>query len=279
MRRLLILSLIIIATLSGCHKKISYKIIKPESVVWNPLTKTYLISNAGTGYILSLKDKYEFFVFNKKPLSSPKGMAIQGKTLYVADRTYLDGFDLQTGKRTYHFEVPDAIFLNDVATSPDGMVYVSDMERNCIFFINPATDKVDIYSNKNLTKPNGLYYFTRGEEPFLAYVCFKDKSVLEIINLKTKSLESVLNTEMPFADGITRESDGSWLISSWADSTVWRFSADFNQRSRLAEKYDSPADIFYSLENKELAIPSFNGNTVTFVTKVDTTAAKSKPQK
>jgi sugar lactone lactonase YvrE len=274
MRKLLIPILLLCALSFACSDKERYKLRNPESVVWNPVTKTYLISNAGGNNILSLKDKYEFFVFNKKPLGSPKGMAIADNTLYVADRNLLVGFDLKTGKRTYRLPIPDAVFLNDVAASNDGMVYVSDTEKNCIFLVNTETGKVETYRNKNMLKPNGLFFFYDEGNPSLAYVSFRDQAPLEILNLRTKALKVIPGTYMSFADGIARDREGSWLVSSWADSTVWKFSPDFTQRSRLEEKYDSPADIFFNSLNNELAIPSFNGKTVTFVAKVDTTGAQ-----
>lgn len=273
MRKLFIVILLFSALLVACADKERYKLRNPESVVWNPATRTYLISNAGGGNILSLKDKYEFFVFNKKPLTSPKGMAIANNTLYVADRNLLVGFDLATGKRNYKLQIPDAVFLNDVAASQDGMVYVSDTEKNCIFLVDTKSGKIETYRNRSMAKPNGLFFFYEEGDPSLAYVSFRNPAPLEVLNLRTKAFRVIPGTEMSFADGIARDQEGSWLVSSWGDSTVWKFSSDFTRRSKLEEKYDSPADIFYNTLNKELAIPSFNGKTVTFVAKVDTTAA------
>jgi sugar lactone lactonase YvrE len=276
MRNLIIILLVLSAFNLSCKKDSPYHIRKPESVVWNPVTQTYLISNAGSGIILSLKNKFEFFVFNKAKLVSPKGMAIQGNTLYVADLNRVVGFDLKKGKKTYELDIPGARFLNDVAAAPDNTIYISDTETNSIVILDPATNKLDFFRHKDLSRPNGLYFIRQDGTDFL-YICsFRPNAPVQLLNLKTRELTSIPKTETTNADGITRETDGSWLVSSWADSTVYKYSPDFSVRSSLQDKYRSPADIFYSLENKELAIPEFETNLIKFISQADTTTTKKK---
>jgi DNA-binding beta-propeller fold protein YncE len=275
LRKTILLLLIISAFLLGCPKKDPYKIQKPESVVWSPVTKTYLISNAGSGIILSLIDKYKFEIFNKFKLISPKGMAIHQNTLYVADVYRVVGLDLKTGKKTFLHKFPKSSFLNDVDTSPDGKVYVSDTQNNLLYILTPATDKVETIRDKALYRPNGLYYVKLDGAENLYIASFQPKAKIQVLNLKTKTITSLPGTEVPLADGITREIDGSWLVSSWGDSLIYKFSPDFTVRSSFYEKYRSPADIFYSKENKELAVPHFETNQVSFITQVDSTMADS----
>ncbi|HOD17951.1 MAG TPA: SMP-30/gluconolactonase/LRE family protein [Candidatus Cloacimonadota bacterium] len=274
MRKFIVILFTVMAVTLACQKEDPYKIINPESVTWNPATHTYLISVSGTGRILSLKDKSQFSVFNQKMLSSPKGMAVLNDTLFVADHTRLVGLNINNGKQLFAQELPNAKFLNDVTVAPNGTVYVSDNVANCIYIVHPASKQATVFKNKNLSAPNGLYYVQQNNKPLLYIVSFRQSAPVQILDLTNNSLTSVPNTEISLADGITRDENANWLISSWADSTIYRFNADFSQKSRLQEKYDSPADIYYNLENKELAIPEFNTNLIKFI---PSTEEKVKP--
>ena len=63
---------------------------------------------------------------NGATLNAPKGMALHGDTLFVADIDALRMFDKKTGKPLGAVAVtPKAQFLNDVAMGPDG-IYITD---------------------------------------------------------------------------------------------------------------------------------------------------------
>ena len=59
-------------------------------------------------------------------LNAPKGLAIVGDTLYAADVNAVRKFDRVSGKPTGVIELKGSSFLNDLASGPDGKVYVSD---------------------------------------------------------------------------------------------------------------------------------------------------------
>jgi sugar lactone lactonase YvrE len=280
LRKIMLLLIVVLLFASACQKKDPYKIRQPESVIWNPATRSYLISNSGTGIILSLVDKYEFFVFNKYKLNSPKGMAIQGNTLYVADNERLIGLDLRTGKKKFRLDFPASSLLNDVETSPDGKVYVSDTKNNRIIIVNPRTRKAEYITDKKLFKPNGLHYAFINEQQLLYIVSFHPFAAIQALNLKSRKLITIPDTQVAMADGITRDEFGFWLVSSWADSTIYKFNPDFSERSRIQDTFRSPADIHYNLVNRELAIPHFETNLVSFVMQLDSTQTNAlKPEK
>jgi DNA-binding beta-propeller fold protein YncE len=265
MRKLVIALFIILSVALSCKKEEPVRVNQPESVVWNPVTKSYLVSNVGNGYILSILDKNEFSVFNKSKLNAPKGMAIQGNTLYVADLTRLVGFALATGKQVFELPISGAAYLNDVACDADSMVFVSDTQKDFIAIVNTATKKVEFFRDEYLSQPNGIYFLRQDVTDFL-YICsFRPKAPIQVLNLMTAKLTSLPMAIVSNADGITREPDGSWLVSSWTDKTVYRFSSDFLTKSQLQGKYQSPADIYYSRENGELVIPEFETNLVDFI--------------
>lgn len=266
MRRVIIILFLLSSLTLSCKKENPYLLNRPESVIWNPATQSYLISNVGSGFILSLKDKQDFSIFNKANLDGPKGMAILGNNLYVADITRVVGFDLTTGEKTYEQKVPNASFLNDVTASDDKIIYVSDSDQSFIVMLNVVDKKMEIFEHENLIKPNGLYFLKTDKETLLYIVSMKNDTPIKVLNLGTEDLTDIPHTEMTRADGITRDKMGDWLISSWADSTVYKYSPDFLMRSTIKEKYQSPADIFYNPITDELAIPQMQLDIVNFIT-------------
>jgi len=276
MRKLIILLFIISLVALACKKENPYIIKNPESVVWNPVTNTYLISNAGSGNILALKDKQEFSVFNQTKLTSPKGMVVFEDQVYVTDVTQLVGFKLIDGKETFRCNVPGALYLNDIAVSNDNIIYASDTKSNSIVFFDPVNQKSDTFKHKDLAAPNGLYYVQQDSNSLLYIVSFRADAPIQTLNLTTREFKSIPNTNVSMADGITRDFDGSWLVSSWADKTIHKFKPDFSARTTLKDTVQAPADIYYCKVNNELAIPLFETNLVNFVTQIDTTKAKTK---
>src|SRR5689334_14856048 len=59
-------------------------------------------------------------------LNAPKGMAIKGDTLWVADINVVHAINKRTGASIRDVTIPNATFLNDVAIGPDGAVYITD---------------------------------------------------------------------------------------------------------------------------------------------------------
>lgn len=119
---------------------------EPESIVHDERHDVYLLSNVngramdndGNGFIsriapdgtvLALK-----WIDGRAPgvtLHAPKGMAIAGDTLYVADNGDAAGnvvrlFDLATGQPRGAIPIPGSLFLNGLAALPSGEVLATD---------------------------------------------------------------------------------------------------------------------------------------------------------
>jgi hypothetical protein len=61
-------------------------------------------------------------------------------------------------------------------------------------------------------------------------------------------------------DGVEIAKDGAIWVSSWADSSVYRYAN--GQGSNLIKSVPSPADIGYDARRNRLLIPIFTGNRV-----------------
>ena len=238
---------------------------RPESFIVDPATGTYYVSNINlakpdatklsrednNGYITLVNSKLEVlkhkFIEGGRDdvqLNDPKGMAIAGTTLWVADINTLRGFDTTTGKSvaTVPLKKLGAISLNGVAAGPEGVIFVSDFQKNKIFRIDTADGNAAsvLAEGNQLNNPNGLYW-DPGEQ--LLYVaCWKGGAVLTID--AEGAVGTFLSDPEQFSnlDGIDRDSVGNFYVSDYHNNAVYRISPELRVTA-LPVKVTTPADL------------------------------------
>jgi sugar lactone lactonase YvrE len=248
----------------------------PESVLWDPTADVYLVSNIDgsplakddTGFISRVTPDGEVtlrWIDGAKPeveLDAPKGMAIVGDTLWVADLTVVRTFDRTTGApRGKAIALEGATFLNDVVADGAGGVYVSDSGfkpgpegfapsgTDAIWHIDAGNVAKKIASGEALGRPNGLamdaqrlFVVTFGTGAFYRLA---DGAPADVLDPKAGSL-----------DGLVRLDDGSFLASSWERKAVLRGPAA-GPWVPVAENLESPADIGFDGKRRRLLVPLF----------------------
>ncbi|UJR80172.1 SMP-30/gluconolactonase/LRE family protein [Sandaracinus amylolyticus] len=149
----------------------------PESVLHDASDDVYLVSNIGgspfeqdgNGFVSRIAPDGTVIALRWiDGLDAPKGMAIAGDVLAVADLTVLRRFDRHTGAPRDAITIPGASFLNDVVAAPDGSFFVGDsgMARtddgfgpsghDALFRVAPDGAVTTIASGPELALPNGL---------------------------------------------------------------------------------------------------------------------------
>jgi sugar lactone lactonase YvrE len=152
----------------------------PESVLWDEQADVYLVSNINgepfaaddDGFIARVSpdgEKVDRLIDGADPavtLHSPRGLAVSGDRLFVADLTAVRVFDRTTGKPLGVIEVPGAVMLNDLAVRGD-RVLASDSglpaakqppsASHGVYEIDPASGTVTpLAVAPDLGRPNGL---------------------------------------------------------------------------------------------------------------------------
>jgi len=253
----------------------------PESVLHDPVADVYLVANINgspvdkddNGFITRLSPsgtveslKWIDGAAPNVTLNAPKGQAIRGDTLFVADIDTVRLFHRVTGAALGAWGVPGATFLNDVAVGPDGTVYVTDSGlrmgaegleptgTDAVYRFDSAGMPTAVVSGSELGAPNGVLAEAGG----LTVVTFGSGKVLTV--------DPVAGTWSPITsphgqfDGIERATDGTLLVSSWADSSVYRLGNA--EASRIVTGVPSPASIGYDATRNRVLIPIFTGNRV-----------------
>ncbi|TGQ86273.1 ATP/GTP-binding protein [Mesorhizobium sp. M8A.F.Ca.ET.208.01.1.1] len=138
---------------------------QPESALFDAANSRIIVSNIsgnpgdadGIGYLSVLSTEGKIVTQHwTDGMDAPKGMAIAGGKLYVADITKVRVVDLASGKLIASIVVPNAVFLNDMTSDQSGKVYVTDMLADTIYRIDG--DRPELFvRDAMLASPNGVF--------------------------------------------------------------------------------------------------------------------------
>lgn len=249
----------------------------PESLVHDEKRNILYVSNVNgspmekveNGFIskLSLEGEIVELKWFSESLWAPKGMAISGDHLFVADISRVVEIDLETGKLVNTFTVADAVFLNDVAADANGDIYISDMMTNTIHRIKDG--KIESWmTSEKLASPNGLTVvddqlvvgtwgvmdgegFATSIPGHLINVSLCDKGITD----RTSS-EPVGNL-----DGVERTADGSFLVTDWLAGKLLLIDSKGTVET-LLDLDQGSADHEYIQESGLVLIPMMMNNKV-----------------
>jgi sugar lactone lactonase YvrE len=183
--------------------------------------------------------------------------------LYCAAEGGVFGININNAQLEVQIPIPDAVFFNDIAWDGGRYIYVSDTNADRIIRIDRETRFNTILTGTGLREPNGLFY--DGENNQLLVVCMTINSPIYSINPDTGEMKVLRKTKLSNLDGIARDANGYWYISSRNTGTVYVFNKDLTGKPRtFIERQKGPADIYYHAKENAIAIPNFNGNILKF---------------
>lgn len=186
-------------------------------------------------------------------LNAPKGMATDGKNLYVADITELVIIDINDQTITQRIPVPNSVFLNDVAISSKGVVYVSDTRTGKVF----QYQKGELVEYLDGVKDaNGLHVLGKN-------LVVGSGTELVIYNAQKQRLVIAKNFAKNL-DGIVLVGRGEFIVSSWF-GLIYYVGMDGSSQLLLDSQAEgiNTADLGYDPFNKQVFVPNFLKNSVT----------------
>lgn len=257
----------------------------PEAVIYDEEEDVYLVSNVAgeplkkdrNGFISRLSPEGKLLELKwidgakgSTTLDAPKGMALKGPYLYVADITWIRIFDRKTGEAEGKVFVKGATFLNDVSVSAEQDVVFSDTGwktgaqglestgTDAVFRIEPTSVSAEeIIKSKDLGSPNGLATTKEGTWVVNA------RGELFLLGEGGKK-ERVTQLDKGGLDGVVALPNGEFLISSWPAQGIYRGKPGEKFELLLSE-IESPACIGYDSKRNRLLIPQMKKNTVLVV--------------
>lgn len=207
-------------------------------------------------------------------LNAPKGLAIAGDTLWVADIDVVRAFNKNTGEAIAAIDLSTmgATFLNDVAIAADGTVYVTDTGirfsetgelshpgKDRIFAIAGGKASIALESDSLLTRPNGIAWDGGNARFILAGFGGPDVTAWKPGEKTVTRLASGPGSY----DGLEVLADGRILVTSWADSSLSLVAN--GGVTKVQGGLEAPADIGVDTRRQRVAIPRFNAGRVDYV--------------
>lgn len=182
-------------------------------------------------------------------LNAPKGMALKGDTLFVADIDVVRAFHRETGEHLQDRPVEGAEFLNDVAVASDGTLYVTDTGPGALYRFEGA-EPVAVASGPELGNPNGVDVDGEG----VVVVLWGGGA--RRVDPATGAITDLPAPEGTRLDGVVLMDDGSYLVSSWDLEAVLRVAPDGTVSEVLAD-VPQAADIGFDEGRRRVLVPTF----------------------
>ncbi len=227
----------------------------------------------GDGQISLIQDgKASLFA---KGLDDPKGLAIVGNFLFVADIKKILKIAI-SGPKQGQVEVFAAasafpvtpVFLNDLEADLAGNLYVSDSgdlkgQGGAVYQIN-AQGQVRLLINSQqdnrILAPNGLLMDDTGD--VLLIVDFAS-GILYSYNLASKQLMDVAQG-FGGGDGLVHHANGTMYVSDWKNGKVFRLDMT-GEVTAIGPAYQSAADIALTRDEKVLMVPDMKAGELDFI--------------
>lgn len=251
---------------------------EPESVVYDIMRRSIYVSNVngepsaadGNGFISLIANdgKIEKLKWIDG-LNAPKGMAMLGKKLFVTDINELLVIDVETAKINKRFKADDKSFLNDIAVTSSGVIYVTDTATNRIYRLYQGTFETWL-EDPRLENPNGLYIDNKHiivgswGKPTDGWTTKIPGHIL-LISPEDKSIKDFADgSPIGNLDGLAKRDNNSFLVTDWMQGKLKLVKAD-GQVDTLLELGQGSADILYLRSKKLLLIPQMQkGNLVAY---------------
>ncbi|MBN1820897.1 MAG: hypothetical protein JXR31_13625 [Prolixibacteraceae bacterium] len=233
----------------------------PESVIYDETNDVIYVANIngnadekdGNGFIskISTTGKIKKLIW-VKGLDAPKGMGIFGNKLYVSDIDKVVEIDINKGEISKIFDVPDAVFLNDVTVRINGDVYISDTRTGKIYSI--INGELSLWlDNEKIQTPNGL--MAEGNNLLVG-----ENSVFAV-DFNTKEIKTVVK-EGGGIDGLERDNKGRIVFSHWA-GRIFIVNEDTPVKVwDTSTEGINTADLDFAFKPGLLLVPTFSDNRV-----------------
>jgi sugar lactone lactonase YvrE len=259
----------------------------PESARYDPELDVFYVSNIngdpsahdGNGFIAVVRADSTGAATkilvqggkNGAKLDAPKGLALVGDTLWVADIDHVRAFNRRTGAPIADIDLSTqkVTFLNDVAVDGNGAIYVTDtgiaLDKKGAMS-HPGIDRIFKIQGRTATAitadsldwPNGITW-DRASDHFI--IAPSGGKVLRTWKEGDRAATTLVRGPGDY-DGVEVLADGRILVTSWADSAV--HIVQNGEMATLVPNVSGPADIGVDTKRNIVAIPRFNDNKVDY---------------
>ena len=240
----------------------------PESAVYDPLhDAVYVSSFVGPyrpgqepqGFVSKVKGSGEIEALRWViGLKSPAGLAVWKDRLFVVERDGVAEVDTTSGKIVHRLPATGAKMLNDIAVSPEGVVFVSDSGAGVIYRSSDGTLQPWL-SGPEVSQPNGVLV----DGGRLVWGNNGDRC-LKAVDLASKEITPLVRMPPGLIDGVESDGAGNLVVSHW-EGNVYRVRPTGELETLLdtSDTLTNAADIDVVPEKGLLLVPTFLANRLT----------------
>ncbi len=234
----------------------------PESVEYDVVNSRWMVGQNGSGEIHSYDPSSGVLTsFATGIPSGPHGIEILGSTLYCCDGAFIKGFDLATGSQIFNVSL-GATFLNGLTTDGGHFLFATDFTGKKIYRLNVLTSAFNVMASTTKT-PNGIIY--DGTHNRCVFVTWGTNAPVQAMSMSDSVISTLKTTSLGNCDGITRDPEGNWYVSSWGN-TLNKFDSAFTTGPTVVMSgLTSPADLGINASGDSVGIPnSGSANNIVF---------------
>ncbi len=275
---------------ASCSRMPEPDLAMPSACYYDEVSDVYLVSNVhgsptakdDNGFILKIsptdgtRTAWISGDHSDVTLHAPRGMAVVGEVLWVADIDMLRRFDRSSGAQLDSINIAGATLLSDVTAAPDGTIYCSDAGldgdlqptgTDAIWRINREGVATALIKTPELGQPMGLVARAGG----VYVVSWRDGAFYEIDyrgvrtdlgvapQNKLQGLVRVANANS--GSGKQKFAQPSWYASSWAGNAIYRFGMTGGVAA-MPMRLEEAADLGYDSRRNCLVIPLSGSNRI-----------------
>ena len=247
----------------------------PESVLVGASGQVMLVSNMdgapteknGTGFISKATLDGQMLALKwVTGLNAPKGMAMVGDKLFVADIDELVVINAKYSAIIKRYPAKGAKFLNDVAVDQQGRIYVSDMVENTIWRLDGGKFEPWLRS-ADLKSPNGL--IVKGDDLIVAcWGVMTNGFATDVpghllkVSLADKSIANLgSGASIGNLDGLQVLSAMEFLATDWMVGKVLKIT-EAGTATTLFDVNPGSADLGYSAALNTVFVPMMKDGAV-----------------
>ena len=239
-------------------------LLNPEHIAYDPVNQRYLLTCYGNGTVVSIDQNGTQQVI-LSGLNSCMGIHIQDTILMISYGKKIRFLDLNSLRQYREVTLDTSNWLDGMITDNQHNVYVIESGGK-IFRVNLDTyESTTIVTQGIPLYPQDLAFDEVNNR--LIVVSWDVNSPIKAVNLADHSVTTLQNTQLGNFDGVVRDSLGNLYVSCHRNGgKVYRIDKSFQQAPVvLSTGLITPAGLFLNDFDNVLAVPDFDGNSVSYI--------------
>ncbi len=249
--------LCVVASVLSVSSVRAQELSSPESIVWDDITKRYLVSNAGDGLLRAVDQEGESSLYGLEAKAS-HGLLIKGERLYACYRTSIRSYDLRTEALVDVYSISGAKFLNGICADDRDNLYITDFTTKAIYRVSLDTDGDMRTAStwKVLDRiPNGIAFDSDKDE--IVTLTWGNNAEIFCLDRSTARIKMRETSGYDNLEAILIE-DGNFYISAWSPAAILSFPNGLSEEAVELpfEAIDRPTGLVLDSEGNLLHLQS-----------------------